>query len=262
MLSCKKCGATMSGVDLVCKKCGTPWGKTGKSKAPIFFSILLILIISLGVLYITNRELFYQILPIQNLLNNENNENNELKEPKSNQTAESQTPFVQEPSIIETPIQDTEISKPEVITPPVFNKVTASSSLASQGKFSYTPDKMIDNDSTTAWLEAAKDSGINEWVQFSADTEQTVSGITIFNGYQKNDSTYTNNGRLKKINISFSDGSNLIYDLPNQSYIESLSGINIKFETPIKTTSLRISILDVYNGVHYTDTGITQLNIY
>ena len=27
MLSCKNCGAQMSGIDLVCKKCGTPWGK-------------------------------------------------------------------------------------------------------------------------------------------------------------------------------------------------------------------------------------------
>ena len=150
----------------------------------------------------------------------------------------------------------------DLIEPPVFTKVTASSSLASQGKFSYTPNKMTDNDSTTAWLEAAKDSGLNEWIQFAADTEQTVSGITIFNGYQKNSNTYTTNGRLKKINISFSDGSNLVYDLPNQTYNESLKGIDIKFETPVKTSSLRISILDVYKGTKYTDTGITQLNIY
>ena len=263
MLSCKKCGATMSGIDLVCKKCGTPWGKSGKSKAPVFFSILLVLVISLGVLYITNQELFYKILPIQNLIapNNKNDttniiKNNELQENKLPE------PSVVEPEDIEPEVTEPESKEPEVILPPVFTKITASSSLASQGKFSYTPEKMIDNDNTTAWLEAAKDNGINEWVQFSSDTEQTVSGITIFNGYQKNSSTYKNNGRLKKVSISFSDGNSLTYDLPNQSYNESLNGVNISFESPVKTTSLRISILDVYKGIHYTDTGINQINIY
>ena len=46
MLTCKKCGAQMSGIDLVCKECGTPWGKTGKSKAPLFFSLILVCLFS------------------------------------------------------------------------------------------------------------------------------------------------------------------------------------------------------------------------
>jgi len=265
MLSCKKCGATMSGVDLVCKKCGTPWGKSGKSKAPIFFSILLVIGISLTVLYVTNRELFYQIIPLEKPITSENNdipnetENNIIKTPENLEQSANIPETTPQPEV--TPEPET-VPEPEIILPPVFTNVTASSSLKSQGNFSYTPDKMTDNDTTTAWLEAAKDNGINEWVQFSADTEQTVSGITIFNGYQKNSTTYQNNGRLKKINVVFSDGNYLTYDLSNQTYKESLNGIDIKFENPIKTTSLRISILDVYKGIHYTDTGITQINIY
>ena len=67
---------------------------------------------------------------------------------------------------------------------------------------------------------------------------------------------------MKKISISFSDGNSLIYDLPNQTYEQSLNGIDIKFQNPVKTSSLRISILDVYKGTQYTDTGITQIEIY
>ena len=51
MLSCKKCGAQMSGIDLVCKNCGTPWGKKHKSREGIYFSILL-LTIAAGIAYI------------------------------------------------------------------------------------------------------------------------------------------------------------------------------------------------------------------
>ena len=48
MLSCKNCGAQMSGVDLVCKKCGTPWGKKHKSRKKIYFSIFAILLVACG----------------------------------------------------------------------------------------------------------------------------------------------------------------------------------------------------------------------
>ena len=45
MLSCKNCGAQMSGIDLVCKSCGTPWGKKHKSRAGIYFSILILVVV-------------------------------------------------------------------------------------------------------------------------------------------------------------------------------------------------------------------------
>lgn len=274
MLSCKKCGATMSGVDLVCKKCGTPWGKTGKSKAPVFISILLVLIISLGVLYITNNELFYKIIPVDyfkeilssSKTQNDITENNKVEEQLPPETPTPppavEEPKVEEPKVEEPIVEDPKVEEPEIILPPVFTSVTASSSLASQGKFSYTPDLIIDNDNTTAWLEGKKGNGINEYIKFSAETEQTVSGIKIFNGYQKNKTTYINNGRLKKIKIEFSDGSSLTYDLPNQNYNESLNGIDIPFENVIKTSSIKITILDVFKGVYYTDTAVNQINIY
>lgn len=265
MLSCKKCGATMSGVDLVCKKCGTPWGKTGKSKAPIVFSILLVITISLGILYITNQELFYQIIPINYFKEflSSSNAPTEITENNNIQELTQKEPPVT-PPIEEKPIAppEPETPEPEVILPPVFTNVTASSSLASQGKFKYTTDMLIDNDSTTAWIEGKKDNGINEWLQFSAKTEQTVSGIKLFNGYQKNQTTYTNNGRLKKIRVDFSDSTSLIYDLPSQTYNESLNGIDIKFTTSVKTTSIKITILDVYKGSYYTDTAVNQIDIY
>ena len=46
MLSCKNCGAQMSGIDLVCKNCGTPWGKKHKSRPGIYFSALILLIVA------------------------------------------------------------------------------------------------------------------------------------------------------------------------------------------------------------------------
>ena len=83
MLSCKNCGAQMSGVDLVCKKCGTPWGKKHKSRKKIYFSILAILLVACAAyVYFTPDIDKAPILEIYNKYfaakdNNETEKNNE-----------------------------------------------------------------------------------------------------------------------------------------------------------------------------------------
>lgn len=255
MLTCKKCGAEMSGVDLVCKECGTPWGKSGKSKAPLFFSIILICIFSAVLLYVTNPELF-----TKDSVNNNSN-----IEPTQNNT-ENETPKVDE-----TPIENIKNNEeippvvdetPEEILPPVFTITKASSSAKPYKSFSYTPDKTMDKDNSTAWLEGVKGDGINEWIEFSADTEQYVNGFVLYNGYQKNKTTYINNGKVKKILLTFSDDSTLEYELPTQNFEESQNGNTIKFSEQIKTKSIRFTILEVDKGTYYDDTAINEIEFY
>lgn len=254
MLSCKKCGAQMSGIDLVCKECGTPWGKSGKSKAPLFFSLILVGIFSFALLYFTNPELLgINKDPAEKNIENEQNkidESNKVEQPP----IEENPPLVeQHPTLEEPPIE---------ILPPVFTKTKASSSAKPVGSFTYTADKTIDGDNTTAWLEGVKGHGINEWIEFSADTEQYVSGFALYNGYQKNKTTYINNGKVSKIKVTFSDNTNLEYELPSQTFEESIKGNTIKFSEPVKTKSIRFTILDIEKGVYYDDTAINEIKFY
>lgn len=254
MLSCKKCGAQMSGIDLVCKECGTPWGKTGKSKAPLFFSLILVCLFSFALLYFTNPELLgINKEPIEN--NIEQNEVN--KDPQNNveqPPIEENPPINDEPPATEDP--------PIEILPPVFTKARASSSTKPYGSFTYTADKTTDGDNTTAWLEGVKGHGINEWIEFSADTEQYVNGFILYNGYQKNEKTYINNGKISKLLVTFSDGTKLEYELPKQNFKESQKGNTIKFTETIKTKSIRFTILAVDEGAYYQDTAINEIKFY
>jgi hypothetical protein len=82
---------------------------------------------------------------------------------------------------------------PKEPVPPAFTWVSASSSLKG-----YPSDFTTDGKLETAWLEGVKGNGIGEWLMYSAENDQTVSSITIYNGYLKNDKVYINNGKIKK----------------------------------------------------------------
>lgn len=245
----------MSGIDLVCKECGTPWGKTGKSKAPLFFSLILVCLFSFALLYFTNPKLLGINKPVDNNIEHEENkingeQPNKLEEPP----VPENPPIEDEPPLVEQP--------PIEILPPVFTKTKASSSTKPVGAFSYTADKTLDGDNTTAWLEGAKGDGINEWIEFSADTEQYVNGFVLYNGYQKNEKTYINNGKVSKLLVTFSDETTLEYELPKQNFKESQKGNTIKFTESIKTKSIRFTILDVEKGAYYQDTAINEIKFY
>lgn len=266
MLSCKNCGAQMSGIDLVCKKCGTPWGKKHKSRKKIYLSIFAIVVVAIGsYIYFTPN---IDKTPLVEMYNkyfaSNKNRDEEIGEditPSTSPEAVSPSPIIStEPS--PSPIETTSPSpspEPPVILPPIFNSVTASSSLASQGNFSYKPNLTLDGKMTTAWLEGVKGNGIGEWIMFSNDKPQTVSYITLYNGYLKNNTTYLNNGRIKKFSLEFSDGSILTYDIAKVTFNESKNGYVINFDTPISTTSIKLTVLDVYNGAYYADLALSEI---
>lgn len=256
----------MSGIDLVCKKCGTPWGKKHKSRKKIYLSITTIIIVAVGsYIYFTPDIDKTPLIEIYNKYFASNNNNEEIPKDIQPSASPENSPIVPEQSPTITPSPEKTITEspspePPVILAPVFTKITASSSLASQGKFSYKPNLTVDGKLNTAWLEGVKGKGIGEWLKFSNETDQTVSSITLYNGYLKNNTTYLNNGRIKKFSLEFSDGSILNYDISKVNFNESKNGFKINFDTPILTSSIKLTILDVYNGAYYSDLAISEIN--
>lgn len=266
MLSCKNCGAQMSGIDLVCKKCGTPWGKKHKSRKKIYLSIFAIIVVAIGsYIYFTPN---IDKTPLIEMYNNYFANNKNSTEEVEKEIMPSNSPELLSPSPTisaapsPSPIESVEPSlspEPPVILPPVFNSVTVSSSLASQGSFSYKPNLTLDGKMNTAWLEGVKGNGIGEWIMFSNENPQIVSSITLYNGYLKNNTTYLNNGRIKKFSLELSDGSILTYDIPKVNFNESKNGYVINFDTPISTTSIKLTVLDVYSGAYYSDLALSEI---
>jgi len=188
MLSCKNCGAQMSGVDLVCKNCGTPWGKKHKSRKGLYFSVFVIIIAGIISFIYYVPEVKNSFLALINKINTTNEkvppvQENSLSESGNKAPSTATTPDkVEEQPPVSLPVEDV---PPVVVTPPsppVFTWVSASSFLKD-----YPTNFTTDGKFETAWLEGVKGNGIGEWIMYSAETDQTLSSITIYNGYLKND---------------------------------------------------------------------------
>jgi len=259
MLSCKNCGAQMSGVDLVCKNCGTPWGKKHKSRKGLYFSIFVIIIAGIVscIFYIPETK-----NAVLSLINKINITNEEVPPVQENNLSglEDETPTTNTtPDKIEEqpPVSEPADDVPPVVTPPsppVFTWVSASSFLKDYPT-SFTTDGKFE----TAWLEGVKGNGIGEWIMYSAESDQTLSSITLYNGYLKNDKVYINNGKIKKLSLEFSDGEIITKDLEKLNYSSAKKGYTINLDNPKVTTSIKLTILDAYQGAYYTDTGISEI---
>lgn len=143
---------------------------------------------------------------------------------------------------------------------PVFTRVSASSVLGDQLGKNYKPENLIDCDTTTAWVENASGDGIGEWVLLEADSPQTVSGMHIANGYWSRDDLYEKNSKITRLKLSFSDGSECEYNIT--AYPSRGSWNVILLPEPVRTTYIRIEILAAETGSLYTDTCVSEIEVF
>ncbi len=135
-------------------------------------------------------------------------------------------------------------------------QITASSTLTDNGTV-YPASLIMDGVMATAWSEGAEGYGIGESVTFSFNGTCHVSGLIIYNGYQKDSDLYYKNSRPREIMISTSKG--------DMSYIEladTMGPQTVTFNDPVDTTFIRITIESVYPGNKYEDTLISEIMFY
>ncbi|BEP28889.1 NADase-type glycan-binding domain-containing protein [Helicovermis profundi] len=134
----------------------------------------------------------------------------------------------------------------------LWEKVEASSSLDK-----YNISNILDNNKNTAWVEGKDDSGIDEWIYFESPIEKTVSKMIISNGYHKSNELYINNNRVDLLEIETSDGSSIEIGI-----VDHMLPIEIEFEEPLKTNSIKLIIKSVFSGEKYDDTVISGIKFY
>jgi hypothetical protein len=79
--------------------------------------------------------------------------------------------------------------------------VTASSVLTPQ--IAYSPEHLFDSQLDMAWSTNGKETdGTNQKLTISFDKEENIGGIIIWNGYQRSETHYKANGRVKTLDIN------------------------------------------------------------
>ena len=157
-----------------------------------------------------------------------------------------------------------EAREDEVHALPVFSSVSASDTLIEEG-YDHSPKLAVDGYTDTAW---AVSGGEGEWIMLSASGDQYVSGLKILNGYNKfNAKTgkwqYYPNSRPKRITVSFSDGSSVEAELADVfSEGEDALYQDVSFSRTVRTNYIKITVDEVYPGDTWSDTCISEIEVY
>ncbi len=133
---------------------------------------------------------------------------------------------------------------------------SASSTLPPSASYAYTAANAVDGDADTAWVEGADGYGIGEWIMLRTASGETahLQELRIQNGYQRTDTTYFSNARVKDIVVEFSDGSQINYTLSDGRAWQS-----IPLSGTIDTSSVKITIRSIYAGSKYQDTCLGEV---
>jgi|GEM_PF-968509 len=133
---------------------------------------------------------------------------------------------------------------------------TASSTLEPQFGYDYSPHNVLNDSTSSPWVEGAAGYGIGEWVSIATDgAEQArLTEISILNGHQRDSSLYPINGRVKDFRLEFSDGTVLYRTLEDISDWQTIT-----LPEPVITSYVRIVIESVYAGTKYEDTCIARI---
>lgn len=139
-----------------------------------------------------------------------------------------------------------------------FSEVQASSQLANQGKYNYSPYNVTDGDVKTAWVEGVVGRGENEWIQLSSNKTEIIHKIGICNGYRQSNKVFTENGRVNSAMLEFSDGSNMTVNFDTVD-ADGFTYFNIG---NVETSYVRVTLLSCIGGSKYNDTCISEIKIY
>lgn len=130
-----------------------------------------------------------------------------------------------------------------------------SSVLPPQGRNAHGPSNATDDDSQTAWVEAASGQGIGEFITFIFNQPQQLTTVSIRNGHAKSNRTYTRNSRVRRLRISASNGKRIglvLKDIAEWQVNDVLADLG-------KVSWIKLEIEQVYPGSQYQDTALTEV---
>ena len=131
-----------------------------------------------------------------------------------------------------------------------------SSILGDQSGNTYRGDNLADGNLSTAWVEGGSGDGIGEVLLFSFDNPTPVKQIVIANGYNKSQSVFSKNNRVKSFNVKTSTGSSRDIQVADKGGYQILVLPDLG-----EIQWLTLTLTGVYRGTKYRDTAISELQL-
>ncbi len=189
--------------------------------------------------------------------------------PETAAAAETSTVEIQEPALLETAFSETEENLPLSCTvsttmpaglPNTLQVPAASayaSSTISQSGYDNSALCVIDGRDETSWQEGTDGTGIGEFLTIEYEEKAQVQFFVFKLGNWRDNDYFYGNNRPKTLILSFDDGSSVTASFPSDKavYYAELS-------SPATTSSVTVTIDDVYQGTSWDDTCIAEITAY
>lgn len=145
-----------------------------------------------------------------------------------------------------------------------IDTISASSELTDNTS-TYSVKAVLDGNKDTCWAEGVDGNGEGEYIEIYFREPIYLTDIGLLNGYMKNENVFNNNGKISRIELSYSDGNSHeslldeydYQDVEGQAYSDWIT-----YGAPIYTDYLKITILKAAPGEKYEDTCLTELELW
>ncbi len=145
-------------------------------------------------------------------------------------------------------------------------EISASSTLAPQGKYNYAAENIHDLSYKTAWVEGKKGNGVGEWIEYKLPpTNPRITEFYIANGLIRTKKIWQENARVKTLGVTVNGQPFTTLHLKDVYAEQSFEVGEIGYpdrEADLKNRApivIRFTILEVYPGTKYTDTAISDI---
>ncbi len=120
----------------------------------------------------------------------------------------------------------------------------------------YNPANLFDSRYDFAWsTEGSKVSGIGEKINVKFSTNVNISGLMVWNGYQRSQTHFEKNGRVKSLLLSDNEGNSETVSLTSVFGMQE-----VKFSKVLLNVSqLSMEIKEIFKGSVYKDVLISEL---
>ncbi len=135
--------------------------------------------------------------------------------------------------------------------------VTSSSSLPTTEGVTYGPANLVDGKQSNVWCEGdTSGSGLGTTITIDLGSEQSVSGLKIWNGNWYSQDFWERHNRVNNLEVAFSDGTKQSFSLKDERLPEV-----IEFDGNKRTSSLRLRVRSVHQGTTFDDTVISEIRV-
>jgi len=134
----------------------------------------------------------------------------------------------------------------------------ASSSLEDEPALTYGAGHLAEYDINKAWAEGVEGDGIGESVTLTLKQPVKASRLRVQNGYWKDETTFLNNNRVKRMGVSINGAAPFTVELPDSRMREAI--IDLPGATG-KVQTVKLIIEDVFRGRKFRDTCLTGVDV-